>query len=178
MKIYIILTYTGTILSKIIKFYTKDQFAHVSLALDVNLNQMYSFGRLHPYNPFVGGFVHEYINQGTYKRFKNTRARIIEIEINKTQYYKLKKIINYMEIHKTLYKFNIWGLFAVAFHLKIKGKNSFYCAEFIKYVTEKSNINMNLPELVKPENFNNELLGHIIYNGLLNEYTVKEKINN
>lgn len=54
MKIYIILTYTGTLLSKIIKFYTKDEFSHVSLALDIGLNKMYSFGRLNPYNPFIG----------------------------------------------------------------------------------------------------------------------------
>lgn len=33
-KIYIILTHTGTILSKIIKEFTKDEFSHVSIALD------------------------------------------------------------------------------------------------------------------------------------------------
>ena len=45
-KIYIILTHTGTMLSKIIKKYTKDEFSHVSIALDKELNRMYSFGRL------------------------------------------------------------------------------------------------------------------------------------
>lgn len=80
-KIYIILTYTGTVLSRIIKCYTKDEFSHVSIALDKDLRQMYSFGRLNPYNPFKGGFVHEGINIGTFKRFKNTRARIYSLEI-------------------------------------------------------------------------------------------------
>ena len=75
-KIYIILTHTGTTLSKIIKNYTKDEFSHVSISLDKDLNEMYSFGRLNPYNPFWGGFVHEGINFGTFKRFKNaTRFR-------------------------------------------------------------------------------------------------------
>lgn len=67
-KIYIILTHTGTMLSNIIKKYTKDEFSHVSIALDKELNRMYSFGRLNPYNAFYGGFVHEYINEGTFKR--------------------------------------------------------------------------------------------------------------
>ena len=74
-KIYIILTHTGTTLSKIIKKYTKDEFSHVSISLDVKLENMYSFGRLKPYNPFIGGFVHEYINKGTYKRFYNTKQK-------------------------------------------------------------------------------------------------------
>lgn len=52
-KVYIVLTHTGTLLSKIIKNFTKDEFSHSSIALDVELKQMYSFGRLNPYNPFV-----------------------------------------------------------------------------------------------------------------------------
>lgn len=45
-KIYIILTYSGTILSRLIKVYTREKYCHVSVALDENLNEMYSFGRL------------------------------------------------------------------------------------------------------------------------------------
>lgn len=58
-KIYIVLTHTGTNLSKIIKNWTKDEFSHVSIALDEDLDEMYSFGRLHPYNPVWAGLVHE-----------------------------------------------------------------------------------------------------------------------
>lgn len=38
-KIYIVLTDTGTVLSKIIKIYTKDEFAHVSISLDKGLKK-------------------------------------------------------------------------------------------------------------------------------------------
>ena len=77
-RIYLILTYSGTILSRIIKIYTRDEFAHVSISLDEELNQMYSFGRLNPYNPFIGGFVHEGINIGTFKRFRKTQTAVNE----------------------------------------------------------------------------------------------------
>ena len=73
-KIYIALMHTGTLLSNIIKCYTKDEFSHISIALDSELKEMYSFGRLHAYNPFWGSFVHEELNKGTYKRFKNTKT--------------------------------------------------------------------------------------------------------
>jgi len=69
-----------------IKKYTKDEFSHVSISLDVDLNEMYSFGRLNPYNAFWGGFVHEYIDKGTFKRFYNTNAKIYSLEITEEKY--------------------------------------------------------------------------------------------
>ena len=176
-KIYIILTHTGTTLSKIIKKYTKDEFSHVSISLDVKLENMYSFGRLKPYNPFIGGFVHEYINKGTYKRFYNTKAKMYSLEVDELQYDKLKRIINDIEIEneKERYKFNILGLLAVAFNKKISIKRSFYCAEFVKYVMEKSGININLPDIIKPEDFKKIDGLKLIYDGLLRKYKYKNE---
>ena len=84
-KIYIVLTHTGTLLSKLIKKYTKYDFSHVSIALDIELKEMYSFGRLRPSNPFFAGFVHEYIDKGTFKRFYNTTAKIYSLEVTEEQ---------------------------------------------------------------------------------------------
>lgn len=169
-KIYFVLTYTGTILSMIIKTYMKDEFAHVSLALDKELKQMYSFGRLNPYNPFIGGFVHEGINKGTFKRFKNTKAHIYSMEVSEEQYNKIIETIKRIEKQKKKYKFNSIGLFAIGLNLRIKRKNTFYCAEFVKYVLEKSGIENNLPEMVRPENFKNLKNIELEYSGKLREY--------
>lgn len=169
MKIYIILTYTGTMLSKIIKLRTKDEFSHVSIALDCRLNKMYSFGRLNPYNPFIGGFVHEYIDKGTFKRFKNTRAKIIELEISEKKYAKIKSLIRRVESNKDKYKFNVLGLFAVGLNIKLRFKNSFYCAEFVKYVIDNAGVGLELPELIRPESFK-DIQGEVVYSGLLREY--------
>ena len=168
-KIYIILTYTGTILSKIVKIYTKKEYSHVSISLDEELTQMYSFGRLNPYNPFSGGFVKEGIDVGTFKRFKKTKTKIYSLEISEEKYEQLESIIENMKKEKKLYKFNIIGLLGVALNVKIKREKYFYCAEFVKYVLEESNV-IKLPELVKPEDF--EKLDNIdeIYKGVLREY--------
>ena len=45
-KIYIILTHTGTALSKIIKGFTKDEFSHVSIALDIELKENVQFCKI------------------------------------------------------------------------------------------------------------------------------------
>ena len=169
-QIYIVLTHTGTILSRIIKTYTKDEFSHVSISLDVELKQMYSFGRLNPYNPFMGGFVHEYIDKGTFKRFYKTVTSVRCLTITDEQYNKAEEIIKKFEREKDTYKFNVLGLFAAGFHKKIGKENSFYCAEFVKYVLDNLEINLNLPEVIKPEDFakSDELTE--IYSGLLRKY--------
>lgn len=169
-KIYIVLTYTGTILSKIIKYYTKAEYSHVSIALDENLNKMYSFGRLNAYNPFVAGFVREGINFGTFKRFKNTKASIYSVDLTNEQYKKLKRILKKICKRKDIYKFNLIGLLAVAFKKKIKRNNYFYCSEFIKYLIEESKIELKLPDLVKPNDFKNIDGLTLTYNGVLRDY--------
>lgn len=169
-KIYIILTYTGTMLSKVIKCYTRDEFSHVSIALDLQLRKMYSFGRLNPYNPFLGGFVHERINSGTFKRFSRTRARVYSLEIDDEQYEKLKYAIFYIKKLRKYYKFNTLGLFAVGFKIKIRADKSFYCAEFVKHVLEEANIETMLPDLVKPEDFKLIKNLRLEYDGFLKFY--------
>lgn len=175
-RIYIILTYSGTLLSKIIKMYTKAKYSHVSIGLDENLDQMYSFGRLNAYNPFIGGFVHEGINIGTFKRFKNTQTAIYSILITDEQYEKITKLITAMNERKRDYRFNFIGLVAVALHIRIHRKYAFYCAEFVKYLLKNAQVENNLPEIVKPEDF--LYLGNITleYNGYLRQYTPRKKL--
>ena len=109
-KLYITLTHTGTLLSRIIKVFTKDEFSHISIALDEELEEMYSFGRLHAYNPFWGGFVHEGIDTGTFKRFRNTRTEIYSIYVTEEQFEKVGKIVSHFTENKQKYKFNFIGL--------------------------------------------------------------------
>lgn len=173
-KIYIVLTHTGTMLSRIIKKYTKDEFSHVSISLDKELKKMYSFGRLNPYNPFYGGFVHEYINKGTFKRFCKTVTKIYSLEINNEQYEEICKNISKIENTKDNYKFNVVGLFAVGIHKKVQKENRFYCAEFVKYILETAKIETKLPDIIKPEDFKSLEGLQEIYSGLLREYQLSK----
>jgi len=171
-KIYIVLTYSGTVLSKLVKIYTRKEYSHVSISLDQNLNQMYSFGRINPYCPFLGGFVKESPRYGTFKRFNDTKAKIYSLEVDDRQYEKIAKIIRKMSLKKRNYRFNMIGLLAVAFHLRVKRKNCFYCAEFVKYVLDNSNIKIDLPELVKPSDFAEIEGSREVYTGRLNDYNM------
>jgi len=170
-KIYLVLSFTGTILSRLVRIYTKDTYCHISIALDENLEEMYSFGRKNPYNPFIGGYVKENINKGTFKRFKNTIAQIYALEVNENQYQIIKEIIQKMNENPHQYKFNVLGLFATVFHYKIERKDYFYCAEFVKYLITSAQINNNLPPLTKPMDFIKIANLELKYQGLLKNYS-------
>lgn len=182
-KVYIVLTHTGTILSRIIRIFTGDEFSHSSISLDSDLKQMYSFGRLNPYNPFIGGFVHESISYGTFKRFKYTETNIYSLNVTDEQYKKIYETIYFIKKSKEKYKFNVSGLFAISINKKIKRNNYFYCAEFVKYILEINGVQTNLPELIKPEDFKKIENIQLVYRGKLKNYKrkntreiVKEKI--
>lgn len=169
-KIYIVLTHSGSLLSKTIKLVKKYEYTHVSIALDKNLNKMYSFGRKYPYNAFIGGFVQESPNYGTFKRFSKTKSKIFCIDVTDKQYKKIKNILKNFNQDKAKYKFNFLGLCSIAFHIKITQENGFYCAEFIKYIFDESKVKNNLPDLVTPEDFLNIPNITPIYIGYLKNY--------
>lgn len=110
---------------------------------------------------------------GTFARFKNTSCSIKCLEISDDQYYELRRLIRKFEKRKKVYSFNVVGLFAVALNLKVKKANSFYCAEFVKYALEQAHIVEELPEIIRPEDFNNIKESKIVYEGLLQKYAIQ-----
>ena len=80
-KIYIVTTFTGTLLSCLIRNISKTPYAHVSIALNEYLRPMYSFGRLNPKTPIFAGFVEENINEGLYAIRTNTMCRVYSLMV-------------------------------------------------------------------------------------------------
>ena len=170
-KIYIVLTYTGTVLSRVTKVLTHNTYTHASIALDENLDTLFSFGRLNPYNPFIGGFVYEGINIGTFKRFKNTKAVIYSLEVTNKEYDRLIKNINRISNNRLEYKFNVIGLIFALFRIRRKIKNRYYCSEFVRSMLEYSNIrNRDVALCMRPQDFSRLEGLQLEYKGLLREY--------
>lgn len=169
-EIYLVLTHTGTVLSNIVKFYTKKKYTHISIGLDSELNELYSFGRLNPYNAFVGGFVHEKLNKGTFARFSNTMGAVYSLKVTDEQYKSIVSTIQHIKENKDKYKFNIIGLFFVSINKKYQKEDTFYCAEFVKYILETSFNKKLLPKIIKPMDFLELNNIELIYEGIFSRY--------
>lgn len=170
-KIYIVLTQTGTLLSKTIKLCTGKQYNHVSIALDEELEELYSFGRINPYNAFIGGFVHEGINKGTFKRFYRTETQVYEKEVTPEQYEKLRINIGNIEKNKHKYSFNLTGLALAGLHKDYSPANKFFCSQFVRHILNCSGIDTStIPDVPQPEDFKMLEGMNLLYDGQLRFY--------
>jgi len=137
-NIYIMVSQTGTNCSKILQFFTRAPYNHASIALDEDLNSLYSFARQNLYIPLIAGFVKENINEGIYKLHDNTVCQIYRISITNKQYRKLQREIREFERNGNKYHYNFAGLVAMLFNIPYHRPNHYVCSQFVAYVLEQS----------------------------------------
>ncbi|MCT8977702.1 hypothetical protein N4T77_13965 [Clostridium sp. CX1] len=175
--LYIVLTRTNTVMSKLIQFVKNDEYTHAAISLDKELNNMYGFGRKNTYNPFVGRFRQEKVDEGLYKFHKNLPGVIMEVEVSKQQYKKAKDLLNHFIFNSNLYKYNYKGLIHSLFNKAECSETRFLCSEFVYHILKESNIaDLDISRnLVRPQSLL-DLKGKIIYKGNLKN--IKSQHNN
>lgn len=171
-SVYVILSQTGSILSRALKLFTGDEYNHSSISLSPTLEPMYSFGRINPNNPFPGGFVRESLYTGTFKRFHKTTAVVLEIKVSEEQYNGIKSFIDFTENNKTKFHYNYLGVWYALFKKDHLPKNKYYCSQFVRTCLANFNIdNANqLPTIIKPMDFMKLENKRIIYSGIFKNY--------
>ena len=172
-SIYVVLSQTGTMFSRALKLFTRAEFNHASISLTPTLEKMYSFGRLNPYNPFIGGFVEEGKSKGTFMRFQKTKALVLEFSIEEEKFNKIKWFIDYFQEHQNEFRYNYLGIVCACFKKYHKSAKRFYCSEFVKTCLETFEIENagKLPKIIKPIDFLKLNNKNIIYEGVLQNYT-------
>lgn len=126
--IYIVLTKTGTLLSKAIGMYTGKEMNHASIAFDERLFEMYSFGRRQLNNPLSGGFLQEDAEKGL---FESADCVIYRCTISHYQYLEMMKIVRYMYWNRDRYKYNFIGLFGVVMQKEVRRERAYFCSQFV-----------------------------------------------
>lgn len=172
MKIYIVLTQTNTVISRLIKAKTKKPYNHVSLAFDKNLTEMYSFGRYFRSNPILAGFVKENAKEGLYKIKPKTQACVYEIEISDKEKSKLLDFINDYKKKRLRHRFNFLGVVSLYFNKPYRRKYKRFCAEFVSEALHSSGIHETEKShsLAHPHDFHFIKNATKIYEGLLINY--------
>lgn len=171
-KLYILLSDTQSFISKGIKLYTKKPYSHVSLALDSNLDEIYSFGRLKIHNPLIGGFVKEDIENGTYRIYPNTKCVLYSINVSEVQYNNVTKEIEKFKEEWDKYRYNYFGVFGVMLNIPINREYRYFCSQFVAKVLCSSGIEITDKDvgLVLPDDFKNNKELNIEYEGDLHQY--------
>lgn len=168
--LYIVLTRTNTMISRLIHLFTRDDYTHAALSFDKDLEEMYSFGRRTTYNPFVGRFKQERLNEGIYKISRKLPGVIVEIEVPKERYNEARELLEEFIANSSRYKYNYRGLIYGIFKKPTTAKDRFLCSQFVYYILYNSGIvDFQRPSnLVRPQDFLN-LDGRVVFQGDLKE---------
>jgi hypothetical protein len=168
--LYIVLTRTNTMVSRLVQFFKNDEYTHAAISLDKELGSMYSFSRKRTYNPFIGRFKREDVNEGLYKFCDSLPGLIIELQVSEEQHKKAKELLEHFISNSSLYKYNYKGLLYSLLNKPSSSHNRFLCSEFVYYILKESGImDFNISgNLVRPQSLLN-IEGRIIYEGNLRE---------
>ncbi|MDA3936301.1 MAG: hypothetical protein PF636_05480 [Actinomycetota bacterium] len=180
--VFIVLTFSGTLMSWLIKMrYPAGGYCHVSLALDENLERMYSFGRKGTYNAFNAGFIREDLDKGVF-RIKDVRSRVYSMQVTDEQYRSLLGTLEGFERDRDEYRFDIVGLLlrVVSPRFNLARDKHYYCSRFVgELLRDSGSADLPVdPRLMHPTMFSDLKGMRLLHEGSLRVYRAKrhEKI--
>lgn len=168
-KGYILLTDTRSVMTRLIRLYTKEPYNHASIAFDPELSEVYSFGRKSERNPFIGGFVKEDLQS---RLFIEANCAIYSFEVTENQLNKMREYVQEMAKRKNQYHYNFLGLFGFIINKPINRKNHFFCSQFVASVLAEGHVFM-FPKplaLIAPSDFRKLVNFQLVYQGKLLDY--------
>ncbi|MGG4550677.1 MULTISPECIES: hypothetical protein [Paenibacillus] len=171
-SVFILLTNTGTLFTRMIKGYTRAPYNHASISFNRELSELYSFGRKSPNNPLNGGFVKEDIKTGTFSKYPNTTCVLYELKVSEREVEKMKRVLHIFIRSRNKYLYNILGVVGIALKEPVEFSNSYFCSQFVAEILDRSGIKLwnKLPALVTPDDFRQSDRLQLIYEGKLSNY--------
>ena len=175
-QVYVLLTDTGTLFSRSIRCWTRNPLNHASLALDPDLEEVYSFGRLHPDNPFIAGFVRERVWGSLIRRPERpTPCAIYRCRISCGAYLGLLEELDRFRLETPRWRYNLAGLLAVAAGIEWRRPDKYFCSQFVAHLFAAAGMPLvpKPPALTAPCDLEASPRLALVYRGDLREYCMK-----
>ena len=132
-KIYILLTKSTTICSKMVHLATKSEYTHAAISLDKNFDRLYTFSRKYKHLLLPAGFVVESAYDGIMGDSDDMNCAVYELTITNHSYKKLVRLFRHMDYHKDKYRYSILGLHMCYFNKKYERKGYYFCSQFVHH---------------------------------------------
>ena len=136
--IYILLTRSGTLLSKLVYAVTGASYTHASMAFDEELNCLYSSTRKNGYTMFPAGPSKEYLNRGVVRLRGDAPCTLYALDVTDEAYVRARRRAEHMMARGELYRFNTLGLILCALHIRWQRRRHYFCSQFVSEVLQKS----------------------------------------
>ena len=166
-KVYIVLSCTETGPSRLIKFATKAEFTHSSIAMIPCRHKLYSFARRRLHNFLIAGFFHEDVDKFVFARYPNAPCAVYEIEISNAGYKRMAETLDLFEKKYSKCKYSFTGMLTTQMGIKRNLKYKYTCAQFVATLLESSG-DVALPKhpsLIKPMDLAKIPEARLVYSG-------------
>lgn len=140
--IYIVFTATPYRIGRMIRKVTRESYNHVSIALDEDLTDMYSFARRYYKTPFYGGFVKESIARYHTKGIASN-LHMCRIPVTEQQYTAVAQQLQNMLERNEHYLYNHFSAISALFHRQTQVKDAYICVEFCTRVLQAIGIDID-----------------------------------
>ena len=137
-SIYILLTRSDTVLSRIVHLITAARYTHVSIAFDGNLHAVYSSSRKNGRTLFPAGPCREYLERGYWKEHDQTPCVLYELRVDDQAYHAAQREVERILSNQGKYHFNILGLLLCQMNIPFQRRRHFFCSQFVGQVLNRS----------------------------------------
>lgn len=171
--LYLVLTRTGTVFSKLIGAVTGKRYTHVSIASDELLTEMYSFCRDKKEMPLPAGFNREDLFTEVFGACKTIPGEVYRLPVTDEQLERYNDVIRHFILNRGSYSYDVGALLPMALHIPYKLRNRFVCSVWVGFVLGKSGVKHNIdkqPSLIEPEDFRSIEGAELVYRGDLKKY--------
>ncbi|MCL1632729.1 hypothetical protein M3N64_12445 [Sporolactobacillus sp. CPB3-1] len=168
MYAYILLTDSGTLPSKLVKWWTGDCCTHAAISLDSPL-LVYSFGRKCRYNFLKGGFIETDLTQSGQL---DMPIKLLRLPLSRESYRQARAMLAHFQHNGDQYRYNFLGILGYIMHRKLNQPHAYFCSQFVSMVLERSGAcSLMKPAcFVKPADLLELKQAEVVYEGSLIDY--------
>ena len=165
--IYLLFTKSNTLMSKAVSALTSDEYTHVSVCVDENLSDFYSFGRRRPCFMLPAGFTKESVYGGLYLRDESIPCKLVRIQTGEKKVDRAKAILDFFYAHRFQYKYSIIGTILCRVGITCHRDHHRFCSQFVSELLQECDIMTDgrEPALTRPSQLDRELRAYRLFEG-------------
>lgn len=154
--IYVLLTRSGSVVSRAISLTTGDLFTHSSIAYDDSLFTLCSFARRYQRLIIPAGLVNERLESGYYHRHSYIPCALMRLTVPDEVYLSVRNIVGGMLSERKKYRYDTIGLLLCRLGRSYNREKHYFCSRFVGEMLLQSGAIASLPKpaaLMRPQDF-------------------------
>ncbi len=166
--IYVVFASTPYRMGVLIRKLSGNFYNHVSIAMDENLEQMYSFARRNYHYPLYGGFVRE-SHARYHANGKSAQIKVCRLPVSEEQHRVLTEKMQRMYENRYHFLYNHLSIFGTPFRRTIPVKDAYICIEFAVHILSFLGLEVTDGNFYTIRDLETILENHIVYTGAMPE---------